>query len=142
MAEDLFKNILFAFIFTSLFGLLFLTAVVTVANDYEIDTSEVVGGALSLEKFNQSVANIETDAKQLQSTFEKGSIWSVIAGIVVEGIFGIAKTMIGLILAPFSLLNNIMIDVFGVPAWVTSVVLGVLIMSLIFGVWRLIKIGD
>ena len=37
---------------------------------------------------------------------------------------------------------DIMIDMFGVPAWVTSVLLGLLIMSVIFAIWRLIRIGD
>jgi len=140
--EGGFKNILIAFILVSLFGMLILTATVNVAENYDKDTTEVVGGALSLDDFNESISSIEEDAKSLEERFTQGSIWSVVAGVVVEGIFGIAKTMIGLILAPFSILNNIMIDIFGVPAWVTSVILATLIMSIIFAVWRLIRIGD
>ena len=140
--EDTFKNILFAFIFMSLFGMLILTSVVEVAENYGKDTSEVVGGSLSMSKFNESITGIEQSAKNLQGTFEEGNIWSVVAGVVVEGIFGIAKTMFLLILAPFDIMNDMMIDIFGVPAWVTSVILGLLIMSVIFSIWRLIRIGD
>jgi len=142
MAEDSFKNMLFAFIFVALFGMLILTATVNVGNTYGKDTSEVVGGSLSMDKFNDSVSGIEDSAKSLRASFGSGSIWSALAGVVVEGIFGIALDMIALILAPFDILADIMIDLFGVPAWVTSVVLGVLIMGLIFAVWRLIRIGD
>jgi len=142
MAEGMFKNLLFAFILTSVFGLLILNATVDIAGDYDKDTSEIVGGSLSINKFNDSVSGIEDSAKNLRADFDSGSIWSVVAGVVVEGIFGIALDMFALILAPFDILSNIMIDLFGVPAWVTSVILGLLIMSMIFGIWRLIRIGD
>lgn len=140
--EDNFKNMLFAFILVSLFGMLILTAVVNVADNYDKDTTEVVGGSLSLNKFNQSITDVEQNAKDLKTSFDKGSIWSAIAGVVVEGIFGIAKNMVTMILMPFDIVIDIMIDIFGVPAWVTSVLLGLVIMAIIFGVWRLIKIGD
>ena len=140
--EDTFKNMLFAFIFVALFGMLILTATVQVADNYGKDTTEVVGGSLSLSKFNNSITSIEENSKALKRTFESGSIWSALAGVVVEGIFGIALDMVAMILAPFDIVADIMIDTFGVPAWVTSVVLGVLIMGLIFAVWRLIRIGD
>ena len=142
MAEDSFKNMLFAFIFVALFGMLILTATTQVADTYDKDTSEIVGGSLSMSKFNDSISGIEDSAKNLRADFGSGSIWSALAGVVVEGIFGIALDMIALILSPFDIVADIMIDLFGVPAWVTSVVLGVLIMGLIFAVWRLIRIGD
>jgi len=122
--------------------MLILTATVNVADTYDKDTSEVVGGSLSLTKFNNSISNIEESSKSLRASFGSGSIWSALAGVVVEGIFGIALDMVAMILAPFDIIADIMIDLFGVPAWVTSVILGVLIMSLIFSIWRLIRIGD
>jgi len=142
MGEDTFKTTLFAFILLSVFGMLLLTTVVNVGTEYEMDTSQVVGGALNLEKFNASISSIESNAKDLKTSFDKQSVWSALAGVVVEGIFGIAKDMVTMILMPFDIMVDIMIDMFGVPAWVTSVLLGLLIMSVIFGIWRLIKIGD
>lgn len=142
MAEDTFKNTLFAFILVSLFGMLILTATVSVGDTYSQNTSEVIGGSLSLTKFNNSISGIEDSAKRLRGNFGSGSVWSALAGVVVEGLFGIALDMVELILMPFDILNDIMIDLFGVPSWVTSVILGLLIMSIIFSIWRLIKIGD
>jgi len=142
LAEDTFKNYLFAFILLSAFGMLILTAVVGVGNDYGMDTSQVVGGSLSLTKFNNSISSIESNAKDLKTSFDKQSVWSALAGIVVEGIFGIAKDMVTMILLPFDIVVDIMIDVLGVPAWLTSVLLGMLIMGMMLAIWRLIKIGD
>ncbi len=140
--EDQFKTTLFAFILMSLFGMLILTSVVNVGNIYGKDTSEVVGGSLSIDKFNQSISNIESNSKSLKERFDKGSIWSAIAGVVVEGIFGIAKDMVVMILMPFDIISDIMIDTLHIPAFVTSVILGLLILGIIFGIWRLLKIGD
>jgi hypothetical protein len=140
--EDQFKNYLFAFILVSAFGMLLLTAVVGIGGDYGMDTSEVVAGSLSIDKFNSSISSIESNAKDLKSSFDKQSIWSAVTGIVVEGFFGIAKDMITMILLPFDIIIDIMIDVFQVPAWLTSVLLGLLILGLMLAVWRLIKIGD
>ena len=142
MAEDTFKNTIFAFILISLLGMLVVSAVISVAGNYGMDTSQVVGGSLALDKFNNSVASIEENAKDLKTSFDKQSVWSALAGVVVEGIFGIAKDMVTMILAPFDILSDIMSDVLGVPTYVTSVLLGILIISIIFGIWRLLKIGD
>jgi hypothetical protein len=142
MAEDSFKNMLFAFILVSLFGMLIISAVVSIGGNYGKDTSEVVGGSLSLDKFNESITGIEQDAKDLKASFDKGSVWSALAGVVVEGVFGIAKRMVTMMLMPFDIISDIMADVLHIPTYVTSVLLGILIMSIIFGIWRLLKIGD
>jgi uncharacterized protein YqhQ len=140
--EDSFKNLVIAFITIGLFGMLILTAVVQVGNDYGKDTSTIVGGSLSLDQFNHSITDVETNAQSLKSKFEEQNVWSAIAGVVVEGIFGIGLSMVGMILTPFTLITDIFVNVFHIPVFVTSVLLGILILGIIFAIWRLIKIGD
>ena len=140
--EDNFKNLMFAFILFTLFGMAILTVVISGGTTYSKDTSDVVGGSLALSNFNDSVSSFEARAEELKTTFNEGSVWSAIAGVVVEGIFGIAKDMFGMILAPFDLLSDILNDIFNIPSWATSVLLVLLIFSVIFSIWRLIKIGD
>lgn len=142
MPEDTFKGTLFAFILISLFGMLIVTAVISVGGNYGKDTSEIVGGSMALDKFNESISNVQDDAQGMQERFAKQSIWSAIAGVVVEGIFGIAKDMIVIILSPFAIITNILIDVLHIPAYVTYVMLALLIFGIIFSIWRLLKIGD
>jgi hypothetical protein len=141
MADDSFKNTLFAFILCSLFGMLILTAVVNVGNNYGKDTSEIVGGTLSLDRFNQSIKSVEQNAQDMKVRFDKQSIWSAVAGVVVEGIFGIAKDMVTMIFSPFFIVLDILSNVFHVPIFVTSILLGLLIIGLIFAIWRLLKVG-
>lgn len=140
--EGEFKNLLIGFILVGLVGMLMLMSVVQVGQDYGMDTSQIIGGSMSLDKFNQSVTNIETSAQTLKTRFEKGSIWSAVAGVVVEGIFGIAKEMFSMIFTPFTLIMGVAEDQLGVPTYVTSVIMGILIFVIIFAVWRLLKIGD
>ena len=142
LLEDSFKTTLFAFILIALFGMLILTAVVNVGNTYSKDTSEVAGGSLALDKFNKSISNVEQDAKDFQTRFSEQSIWSAIAGVVVTGIFKITLDMFNLILSPFALISNIMLDVLHIPTFVTGVVLGLLILGIILALWRLYKVGD
>ena len=142
MAEDNFKNMLFAFILVAVFGMLIMTAVVEVGNTYSMDTSEVAGGSLSINRFNESISDVETIVQNQKSIFDEQGIWSALVGIVVEGIFGIAGALFNMILMPFDLITDIMIDVLGVPAWLTVVLLSLLTISIMLGIWRLIKIGD
>ena len=140
--EGAFKNYLIGFIVLALFGMLLLTSVVEMGGIYDEDTSEIVGGATSLDNFNESISSVEENAQALKERFEQRSIWSALVGIVVEGIFGIAKDMIAMIFTPFSVLSSILEDRFQVPTYVTSVIFGLLIFGIIFGIWRLLKIGD
>ena len=142
MAEDQFKNILFGLVLTSLFGMLILTAVINVGTDYGMNTSTVVGGSLSLDKFNESISDVESNAQAMNERFSKQSIWSAVAGVVVEGIFGIAVDIFKMMLLPLGLVQDIMINVFGIPTFVTSVFMALFIYTIMFGVWRLLKIGD
>lgn len=140
--EGDFKNILFGLIFVALFGMLILTAVTQTGADYGMNTSDVVGGSLSLDKFNASITGIESNAQAMNERFSKQSVWSAVAGVVVEGIFGIALDIFKMMLLPFGLISDIMLDVLNVPAFVTNVIMALFIFSIMFAIWRLIKIGD
>ena len=142
MADDNFKVMLFAFVLFALFGMLILSAVVEVGDNYSMDTSQVVGGSLALDKFNESVTTVETQARLQQTAFSTKSIWSAVAGLVLIGIFPIAQALASMILTPFKIVSEIASNTLGIPSYVTSVVLGLLIISIILAVWRLLKVGD
>jgi len=140
--EDKFKNYLFAFILVSAFGMLILTTVIEGGNNYSLDTSKIAGGSLSITQFNESISNLQTESENLKKSFDDQSIWSSIAGVVVEGFFGIAGSMFNMIFAPLNLIINILIDIFGIPIWFSTVIVGLLILGVMLSIWRLIKVGD
>lgn len=136
------KNLIFAFILIGLFGFLILTAVVETSNHYGTDTSDVLGGSMTIQKFNTSISGISSDAQKMQDRFQSGSVFSAFMGVVIYGIFGIMIDMFKMILFPFNLISNIMLDVFHIPIAVTGVILGLLIFAGIFAIYRLTKIGE
>jgi len=140
--EGGFKKLIFGFILTSLFSLLILTSVVNFGQTYNKDTSQVAGGSLSIAGFNNSINEVQDTSENLRENFEKQSIWSSVAGVVVTGIFDIAKAMFLMIILPFTLIANVMIDVLHIPVFVINVMLGLLILTGIFGIWRLVKMGS
>lgn len=142
MAEGDFKNILIGLILIGLFGILILSAVVQTGSDYGMNTSSIVGGSLSLQKFNDSISSVSSNAQAMNERFVKGNVWSAIAGVVVEGIFGIAIDIFKMMMLPFGLIQDVLVDVLGVPVFVTDILLALFIFAVIFAVWRLIKVGD
>ena len=139
--EGNFSGLLIGLVLVTLFSVLILSAVVDVGTTYSLDTSEIVGGATDLDALQSNVESIEGDAQSFEKRFREGNIWSIVAGIVVEGIFGIAIDMIKIILNSFSFITAILTTILGVPAYVTGVLIGILIFTMIFAIWRLLKIG-
>lgn len=142
MAEDSFKSLITGFVLLTLFMFLVLTFVVDVAQQNNKDTAEFEEGAFSLDQYENFLNGVNNDTEQFRERFEKGNIFSVIAGVVVEGIFGIAADIVTLAFTPFTILAQVMNNILGIPVIVTSVILGLIVLSIIFGIWRLIKVGD
>jgi hypothetical protein len=142
MAEDTLKNLVIGFMLFTLIGILVLTAVNEFGNDYDMDMTEVAGGSMSYNSFYNNATIFEEDMKDLKKAFDKQNVWSAIAGVVVEGIFGIGKNLAVMIFAPFDLLNDILQDVFKVPSIVSSVILGIIILVVMLAIWQLLKVGN
>lgn len=140
--EDTFKYLLTGFSLLALFMFLILTFVVQISYDNNVSTQELQEGAFSLSPYESYLDDIDSQAENFRERFEKGNIFSVIAGVIVDGIFGVAKDMIIIIMTPFTLLVQVFNNVLGIPVIVNSVLLGILIFTIIFGIWRLVRIGD
>lgn len=142
MAEDSLKSVIFGFVVITLFA----TLLISVVNDqgalYGKDTTQITGGSLGISGFNNSVQNFSTTAESLRERFENQNIFVALGDVVISGLFDIAVDMAKMILTPFTLISNILTNVFGVPTFVTNVILGLLVLSIIFAIWRLIKVGD
>lgn len=141
IAEDTLKKMLFGFVLTSLFAVLILIPVVNVGESYDQDTTEITQ-SLRLGDLNDTINLVRTSSENMEESFQKQSIWSTIAGVIVTGIFTIGKTMGAMAIAPFSILIGIMINVLKIPVIIADVIMGLLILSIIFAIWRLIKIGN
>jgi len=142
MAEDQLKALLFGFIVITLFA----TLLITVVNDqgvlYEKDTTQITGGSLGISGFNNSIQNFSSTAESLKSRFENQNIFVALGDVVISGLFDIAVDMAKMIITPFDLISRVLTNILGVPSFVTNVIMGLLVLSIIFAIWRLIKVGD
>lgn len=142
MGENGFKTLIFGFVLFVLFGMLLITAVNQAGSNYGKNLTEVTGGSLDFNKFNNTVSDFEQQTNAFHERFISGNVWSAIAGVVVEGIFGIGRDMFMIIYSPFGLIKGILENVLSVPTFVTTIITGLLILTFMFALWRLIKIGD
>ena len=140
--EGSFMNLFTGIILISLFTVLILNAVLDVGADYGKDTSTVVGGSLSLQNFTGTISNIQRDTDRIQGAFQSQRTFSVIAGIVVEGVFGIGVSLGKMLFTPLFLIMDILTLNLGVPSYVAGVIIALFTISLMIAIWRLIRIGE
>lgn len=137
MTEENFPEMLKAFIVITLFAFLLIAIVTTFGSNYNKDVTGVTekfGG----EAINNTLNSAKTTSDTWYAIFSKQSVFSTVAGIIVTGIFSLAKTMVNFIFTPFAILTGILKNVLGIPAIVVNVVYVLLIISIIFGIWRVI----
>ncbi|GAH87070.1 unnamed protein product, partial [marine sediment metagenome] len=103
MAQDVFKNLLFASILTALFIFLMLSFAISVANNYGEDTAIFEDETIDFNEINDSLSDIQSSAENWRANFEKSNIFSIIAGIVVTGIFEIGLSMFNFVIDLFNL---------------------------------------
>jgi hypothetical protein len=146
--EDGFKNILFAFIFMGLIGVLLYTAVIEVSNTYNKNISEIDNSGLGIIDYNKTIKNIEADARSYQesfSTMSDRSGWEIILDIVgffTVQFFKILVDTFNIVIMPLKITSSLMTSIFNVPTIVSGVLTAVVLFIIIFSVWRLSKQGD
>jgi vacuolar-type H+-ATPase subunit I/STV1 len=149
MADD-FPKLLKSFIVITLFAFLVIGfSVAFLRNiDDKSDTYNITDKGISQFEERLGATNIATTIEGMNERadtwseiFNKQSIFSTIAGIIVTGMFDLAKTMWTFISFPFQLISAILTGILGVPPIVTTIIQVLLTVSVIFGVWYLVRIG-
>lgn len=139
MGSDGFQGIIYALVLFSLFSFLMVYGIVQMGNNYGVSSSEIGDGALDDTSFQSSITNVSSKASNYRARFESGNVDDVDDA---SGVFGIATDMISMVIAPFTLLAQVMTNILGLPTIVTNIVLGLLGVTLILSIWRLLRIGD
>ncbi len=139
MAEDGFKATVIGLVLFVAFSWLILTVAIDFGAEYGRDSQEIGDGSLDVVDFQTSAGGVESSAQSYRSRFESGEVDDIDDA---SGIFSVATDIINMITTPFNLLSRIMVNILGVPSLVINVFLGLLAISLIFGIWRLLRVGS
>ena len=139
MAEDGLKQTIIALVLFVTFSWLILSVAIDFGAEYGRDANEIGDGSLDIVSFEASASEVEGDAQSYRTRFESGDVDDIDDA---SGIFSITTDLINMITTPFSLLSQILTNIFGVPSLVINVFLGLLAIALIFGIWRVLRAGS
>ena len=139
MASDGFKNILIGLVLFVGFAWLILTITIDFGSEYGRSSTEIGNGSLDIIQFQSQAEEVESDAQSYRSRFESGEVDDVDDA---SGIFSVVTDMINMITTPFKLLSQILVNIFHVPSLIINIFLGLLAISLILAIWRVLKAGD
>lgn len=141
MASDSFKGLITAFIIISLIIFLAVGFIGRMLNHYDIE-DETIQERLRYSQIENVLNNSEQTAENWRENFEKQNIFSLVAGIIVTGLFTITKQMFNFIITPFEIISLVLVDVLGIPSAVFDVIIFLIIVGAIFGIWSVLKKGD
>jgi len=139
MAEDSFGSTITALVLFVAFSWLILTVAIDFGAEYGRDAQEIGDGSLNVVDFQTSAEGVEGSAQSYRARFESGNVDDIDDA---SGIFSIATDIVNMITTPFKLLSQILVNVFHVPSLVINIFLGLLAISLILGIWRLLRAGS
>ena len=146
MAEDSFPTLLKSFIIITLFAFLLVGFIVGVGDNYGKSSTEITD-RIGFSSLNNSLSTAQSTAETWQDTFDnigQGNIFQDILdilGLLSVGMFNLVKSMATFIFLPFAIIGSIMTNVLGVPVIVSNIINVLIILSIIFGIWSLIKRG-
>ena len=126
------------FMMFTLFAFFSLTFIDQMGELNEMDTDQILSGALDSSIFNESLHNATSSAEPVRERFNKAEIVDVDA---VSGIKDIFETIVDFIVTPWELMSQIMTNVLLIPPLFTHVLLSIVLLTFVFLIWRIFKQG-
>lgn len=143
MGESSFKNIFMASVVIGLFAFLVIFFAYSQAQTYGKDTTSYDQNSINFTRLNNTLSNAQGEAEGWRETFENSNPLVFALQVTTAGIWGVGKTMFSFVI---DLYNLIFIQIFNnvlhVPPIVSGVFIVLILVGAIFGLWRLLKIGD
>ena len=142
MASDTFKNVTIGFLLFGLFTVLVITPIYQMALNYGVSSDKidtVSSGAFDTDDYEDELGDAPSDTENFRRRFESGDVDDIDDA---SGVFSVAGDIIGIITTPFNLLAKVMENVLGIPLVVIYVILAILNLTLILGIWSLLRKGD
>ena len=140
---NVFRNMIIGTIVLTLFSLFILIFVLQVGGYYGVSTEQISSeSGLDFVSMNETLKDVGERGNTFKESFSKQT-FPILAGyLVVSSFFDLTMSMFNFILSPITLFNDILVMVLGVPEIVSVIIIFLVIVLMIFGVWRLIKQGD
>jgi hypothetical protein len=142
MASDSFKNTVISFLLLGVFMVLTVSIVYQMGINYSVSSekmNEATAGAFNMDDYEAELLDADTDASNFRERFESGNVDDVDDP---SGIFSVAGDVIGVITTPYNLLAGIGTNILHIPVVLVHVILAILNITLLAGIWSLLRKGD
>lgn len=138
--EDM-KDFLISSIMVSVVVLCLLTFGISFGSNYNKSQADMITSDYNLVPLQEQLNKTQNDAESWQRLFKSDNLFVVVGGIILKSIWGITVGVWTSITSFVVIYIGLVSGILGIPSVVTGAILSILIISLIFLGWRLIKIG-
>lgn len=142
MASDSFKSMAIGFLLFGLFSVLIITVIYGMGSNYGVSNQkmqETTAGALSIDDYEDELMNSDVDTGNFRERFESGDVDDVDDA---SGVFQVGGDIIGVITTPFNVLAKVGTNIIHIPEVAIHVILAIINLTLILGIWSLLRKGD
>ncbi len=136
--EDYPKNFLLA----GLFVICMITFAVMLGNNYGQSEALMKSDQIDFSKLENQINQTSSDAQKWGEAFKSDNLFVATGTLVLFSIWGIGKLIWGSVTTFSTIFLDGASSVLGVSPIVTGVVTALLIISLIFALWKVIKAGE
>lgn len=137
-----FKGYVITFIVVGLFLTSITSWAVQVGEDYDQTEDFVDSSKIDLVAIQEELNTTSESAGNWQASFTSDNFFVSLGSIVLFSIWGIFKLMWTSIMGFITIYFEIAYNVFGLDPIVSGTAIALLIIGLIFAVWRTIKAGE
>lgn len=140
--EDSFKRLAFGIILLTAFSVLIISFIISGAGEYGLGTDDLDSNQLNFTGLNQSLQDIGTKSAIWNEQFQEHGFFVATGVLAVKETFELGKNIWSFLIIPFELVFQIMINILGAPVILAGVITGLVTLSLLFGLYRLLRIGS
>jgi hypothetical protein len=142
MVETPFEQYPKNFLLAGLFIIAMITFAVMIASNYGQTDSLMKSEQIDFSRLEKQVNQTSADAQKWGDAFRSDNLFVTLGAIVLFSIWGIGKLIWGSVTTFLTIFTDGASAVLGVSPIVTGVVTAIIIISLIFALWRVIKAGE
>ena len=128
-----------------LIGLFFIAIVsfaIGMAHNYGKPADIIVGDYIDTTKIEQQLNATAEDAAEWSDALKSDNLFIIIETLVLKSIWGIGKGIITAVSVFLTLYFDLIQSVLGIPPLVTGTLTAVIVISLIFAAWKMMKQGE
>jgi len=130
------------FLLAGLFIIAMITFAVMLSNNYGQSEALMKSDQIDFSRIENQINSTSTDAQKWGEAFKSDNLFVATGTLVLFSIWGIGKLIWGSVTTFSTIFLDGASSVLGVSPIVTGVVTAILIISLMFALWKVIKAGE